>query len=163
MSGVGKELVLIPSRMGWCRFLNSKSVFQCPYLGVACTRHTHVCIHVCACVSTCMCVHSALFLFISRGLLSSPHGGLMPVPLIWLFLVWLKDNSDLVFFFKKSLGGSLAGTAIKFTCSTSAAQGSQVRIPGADMAAVGMPCCGRCPTYKVEEDGHGCSLRANLP
>ena len=18
------------------------------------------------------------------------------------------------------------------------------------------PCCGRCPTYKVEEDGHGC-------
>ena len=18
------------------------------------------------------------------------------------------------------------------------------------------PCCGRCPTYKIEEDGHGC-------
>ena len=25
------------------------------------------------------------------------------------------------------------------------------------------PCCGRCPTYKVEEDGHGCLLRASLP
>ena len=25
------------------------------------------------------------------------------------------------------------------------------------------PCCGRHPTYKVEEDGHGCYLRAGLP
>ena len=25
------------------------------------------------------------------------------------------------------------------------------------------PCCGRHPTYKVEEDGHGCELRASLP
>ena len=24
-------------------------------------------------------------------------------------------------------------------------------------------CCGRRPTYKVEEDGHGCELRACLP
>ena len=28
--------------------------------------------------------------------------------------------------------------------------------PGADMAPLGTPCCGRLPTYKVEEDGHGC-------
>ena len=28
--------------------------------------------------------------------------------------------------------------------------------PGADVALLGMPCCGRRPTYKVEEDGHGC-------
>ena len=34
--------------------------------------------------------------------------------------------------------------------------GSLVQIPGADMAPLGMPCCGRHPTYKVEEDGHGC-------
>ena len=33
-----------------------------------------------------------------------------------------------------------------FTCSDS----------GADMAPLGTPCCGRRPTYKVEEDGHGC-------
>ena len=35
-------------------------------------------------------------------------------------------------------------------------RGSPVRIPGADMAPFGMPCCDRRPTYKVEEDGHGC-------
>ena len=43
------------------------------------------------------------------------------------------------------------------------AQGSQVKIPGADMAPLGKPCCGRSPMYKVEENGHGCSLRASLP
>ena len=26
----------------------------------------------------------------------------------------------------------------------------------ADMAPLGKPCCGRRPTYKIEEDGHGC-------
>ena len=31
-----------------------------------------------------------------------------------------------------------------------------VQILGADMAPLGKPCCGRRPTYKVEEDGHGC-------
>ena len=30
-----------------------------------------------------------------------------------------------------------------------------VWILGADMAPLGKPCCGRHPTYKVEEDGHG--------
>ena len=33
---------------------------------------------------------------------------------------------------------------------------------GVDMALLGKPCCGRRPTYKVEEDGHGCELRASL-
>ena len=31
-----------------------------------------------------------------------------------------------------------------------------VRILGADIAPLGKPCSGRRPTYKVEEDGHGC-------
>ena len=48
------------------------------------------------------------------------------------------------------------GAAVKCAQSASAARGSLVPIPGADMAPRGRPCCGRRPTYKVEEDGHGC-------
>ena len=55
------------------------------------------------------------------------------------------------------------GAAVKCARSASVAGGSPVRISGVDMAPLGKPCCGRRPTYKVEEDGHGCQLRANLP
>ena len=44
--------------------------------------------------------------------------------------------------------GLAGGAAVKFACSL-------VWILGADMAPLGKPCCGRRPTYKVEEDGHG--------
>ena len=59
--------------------------------------------------------------------------------------------------------GRPGGTMVKFTHSASRAWGSWVRMLGADMAPLGMPCCGRRPTYKVEEDGHRCELRASLP
>ena len=59
--------------------------------------------------------------------------------------------------------GQPGGTGVKFTRSVSAARVSPVWIPGADMAPLGTPCCGRRPMYKVEEDGHGCELRASLP
>ena len=48
-----------------------------------------------------------------------------------------------------------SGTVVKFTHPASAAWGSLVWIPGADMALLGKPCCGWRLTYKVEEDGHG--------
>ena len=47
-----------------------------------------------------------------------------------------------------------SGAAVKCACSASAARDSLVRIPVADMAGLGKPCCGRRPAYKVEEDGH---------
>ena len=52
---------------------------------------------------------------------------------------------------------------VKCPRSTSAARGLLARIPSVDMALLGKPCCGRHPTYKVEEYGHGCWLRASLP
>ena len=52
--------------------------------------------------------------------------------------------------------GQPGGTVVKSARSASAARGLLVWIPGADMAALGTPCCGRGPTYKVEEDRHGC-------
>ena len=45
---------------------------------------------------------------------------------------------------------------VKFPRSSSVALGSQAPILGADMALLVKPCCGRRPTYKVEEDGHRC-------
>ena len=57
--------------------------------------------------------------------------------------------------------GQPGGAVVKFARSTLAARGSLVQIPGTDMALLGKPCCGRRPTYKVEENGHGCQLRAN--
>src|SRR3712207_7411155 len=43
---------------------------------------------------------------------------------------------------------------------SSATRGSLVQIPGVDMAPLGKSCCGRRPTYKIEEEGRGCELRA---
>ena len=54
------------------------------------------------------------------------------------------------------MGGWPGGAVVKFTHSALVAWGSLVQIPGVDMALLGKPCCGRHPTYKVEEDGHGC-------
>ena len=50
--------------------------------------------------------------------------------------------------------GQPGGAAAKCPCSASAAWGLLVWVPGADMAPLGKPCCGRRPMYKAEEDGH---------
>ena len=67
-------------------------------------------------------------------------------------------------FFKPDIGaGPVAQQLSAHARSSSVARGSLVQIPDADMAPLGKPCCGRRPTYKVEEDGHGYELRASLP
>ena len=53
--------------------------------------------------------------------------------------------------------GRPGGAAVKFARSASRRPGVPGSIPGADMALLGTPCCGRRPTYKVEEDGHDVS------
>ena len=60
------------------------------------------------------------------------------------------------FLIKKNFWGRPSGAAVKFARSTSVAQDSPVQILGVDMSPLGKPCCGRGPTYKVEEDGNGC-------
>ena len=57
---------------------------------------------------------------------------------------------------KQRDGGPPGGSVVKCAHSASAARGSPVWMPGVDMALFGEPCCGRRPTYKVEEDGHRC-------
>ena len=54
------------------------------------------------------------------------------------------------------MGGWPSGTEVKCACSASAAPGLLVWIPGTEMRLLGEPCCGRHPTYKVEEERHGC-------
>ena len=53
-------------------------------------------------------------------------------------------------------GGWPGGIVIKFIPSTSAAQDSQVRIPGADLHTAHQTVLWQCFIYKVEEDWHGC-------
>ena len=57
---------------------------------------------------------------------------------------------------KPNVRGWPSGATVKCTRSASAVQDSPVRTLGADMALLGKPRCGRRPTYKVEEDEHGC-------
>ena len=75
----------------------------------------------------------------------------LPLQLLWFLIIFLSTALSI-----KECWGRPGGAVVKFARSASAARGSLVRIPGADTAPLGKPCCGRRPTYKVEEDGHGC-------
>ena len=49
-------------------------------------------------------------------------------------------------------GGQPSGVVVKFVCSTSVAQGSQVQILGTDLRTAHHATLWQHPTYKTEED-----------
>ena len=58
--------------------------------------------------------------------------------------------------FKKFFWGQPRGIDIKFMHSSSAARGSWIQIPGMDLHTTHQAMLRQCPTYKTEEDWHGC-------
>ena len=72
------------------------------------------------------------------------------------FVQFRSQNSIISCTLRSITLGPASGTVVKFTRSALAARGLLVRVPGVDTAPFGKPCCGRRPTYKVKEDGHGC-------
>ena len=57
---------------------------------------------------------------------------------------------------KYPAGGRPSGTVVNFTLSALAALGLSVRISCGDLCIIYQAVLLQCPTYKVEEDGHGC-------
>ena len=61
-------------------------------------------------------------------------------------------------------GGQPGGVVVKCARSTSRWSGFAGSDPGCGHGTAWQkPRCGRRPTDKAEEDGHGCELRASLP
>ena len=65
--------------------------------------------------------------------------------------------------FKREERGPPDGVVVTFTCSTLVAWGAQIWILGVDLHSAHQAVLWWHPTYKIEEDWHRCSLRANLP
>ena len=70
--------------------------------------------------------------------------------------IYINTSSQIETRFNKIRGGKPNDTAVKFARSASEARGPPVWMLGVDMSPLIKPCCGRHPTYKVEEDEHGC-------
>ena len=76
----------------------------------------------------------------------------------------LPQNLEMILFSKRLVyRGQPDGIVVEFMCSALVAWGSQVLIPGADLAPLIKPCCGGIPGKKMEEDWHRCQLSNNLP
>ena len=64
--------------------------------------------------------------------------------------------SGIFWFILKVFGASLVAQQLSSHVPLLGGPGFAGLDPGVDVASLGTPCCGRRPTYKVEEDGHGC-------
>ena len=69
---------------------------------------------------------------------------------------WVVCREGLNYVFKNcNMGEQPSGIMVKFAHSTSASWGSQVQIPGTDLALLITTSCGGIP-HKIEEDWHRC-------
>ena len=68
-----------------------------------------------------------------------------------------EDGKEESFKYQKETNrGPPGGIAVNVMCSAAAARGSLVQIPGVDLHTDYQAMLWQCPTYKVEEDRHGC-------
>ena len=64
---------------------------------------------------------------------------------------------------KSEVRGPPSGVVVKFSPSAPTGWGLRVQISSADLHTAHQATLWSHPTYKIEEDGHRWSLRANLP
>ena len=68
----------------------------------------------------------------------------------------LNDEDSNKYGYENNCRGWPGGTVVMFSCSASVAPGFASLDPECRHGTTWQkPCCGRHPTYKVEEDGHG--------
>ena len=68
----------------------------------------------------------------------------------------MRKQKDLEQRSENYFGGQASGIVVKVVCSASAAQGSQVQIPGTDPYTAHQAMLWWHPTYKIEGDWHRC-------
>ena len=78
-------------------------------------------------------------------------------------LIFMSEKMKRLLLISFEAWGQPGGVAVKFVRSTSAAWASQVQIPGTDLHVAHQAMLWWRPTYKTEEDGHQCQLRASPP
>ena len=79
---------------------------------------------------------------------------------VWIF--YTLGFKRITYFLETIPGVSPVMQWFSLACSSSAAQVLRFRSWVRSYTTC-QPCCGRQHVYKVEEDWHGCQLRANLP
>ena len=99
-----------------------------------------------------------LFVFLSQSSFFSSYSS-ESLSIAWhieycCFLQWNHYFKITKVLLKMQVRGWPSIVVVKFTHSTSPAQGSRVQMPGTDLHTAHQPMLWRPPTYKIEEYGH---------